>query len=78
VEKLRPQAVVTLNVFVKRSLLPSAWFHQTYELVHSEPLPEPIWDSLDVLVYRLRQTPSAKAIGLTIPQSHLQPGRRQL
>jgi hypothetical protein len=40
--------------------------------VHREPLPTPIWDSPDVLVYRLRDTPAAKALGLTIPPSLLQ------
>ena len=54
VEQLRPQVVVTLYAFAKRSLLPSLRFHATYELVHSEPLPKPIWDSSEVLVYRLR------------------------
>ena len=72
VEQLRPQVVVTLYVFAKRSLLPSRWFHAAYELVHSEPLPTPIWDSPDVLVYRLRETPAAKALGLRIPPSLLQ------
>jgi hypothetical protein len=72
VEQLRPLVVVTLYAFAKRSLLRSRSFHAEYELVHSEPLPKPIWDSPDVLVFRLRETPAAKAFGLTIPPSLLQ------
>lgn len=59
VETLRPEAVATLDAFAKRSLLPSVAFHAAYDLVHKEPLPETIWNSPDVLVYRLRARPAS-------------------
>jgi hypothetical protein len=57
VEILRPDAIATLAIFARRSLLATAWFHTMYELVHREPLPETVWESPDVLIYRLRHTP---------------------
>ena len=46
----RPDLVVTLDQFARRSLLPDPEFQRRYELVHRTPAP--IWLSTELLVYR--------------------------
>jgi hypothetical protein len=70
VEALRPEVVVTLNVFAKRSLLASPRFDAEYELVHREPLPHAIWASPDVLIYHRREPALVRGGSGSQGQSH--------
>jgi len=52
IQSERPDFVVTLPVFVERSLLMDPWFAREYRLVTRFPLPLPVWESEDVLVFQ--------------------------
>lgn len=67
VETLRPEAIATLDIFARRSLLTSTLFHSMYELVHTEPLPETVWESPNVLIYRLRHRPGESRGPVSFP-----------
>lgn len=52
VRSLQPQWVVSMPLFIARSLTPSEWFGQSYELAGRVNLPVPCFQSPDILVFR--------------------------
>jgi hypothetical protein len=67
VKHLRFDIVVTMQLFAQRSLYPSDWFHQNYELVRQYELPLQCWwpggDTVDVFFRRGGRAASQKAYG---------------
>jgi len=54
VRETKPEFVVTMRVFAIKSLLISTWFSNAYSLVHEVPLPEELWKSKSILIFKAR------------------------
>ncbi len=54
VQEYKPEFVVTLKIFASKSLFLSNWFLNEYEEIHRTPLPIPVWESENVLIFKRR------------------------
>jgi hypothetical protein len=56
VQATNPEWIATMPIFAKKSLFPSAWFKESYEVVGGVPLPKEIWTSKEIVVLRRKMT----------------------
>ncbi len=59
----RPEYVATLEIFARTSILDTDWFARSYKLIGDVPLPQEIWGSTAVLLFRRVDPPAPNARG---------------
>ncbi len=67
VRDLRPDYIVSLQIFIEKTLLPDPWFDRAYRRIRRFPLPKPVWGTDAVLVMQRVDLPPPPEEPVTPP-----------